>query len=80
MEEERSLISQHAYSNANQEFDLKMVHVAPEDIKIKKEIYGKILDEIFYLHDLVEKPDNSALKVEEPLQAKASNARGRYES
>jgi hypothetical protein len=60
-----------------------MVHVAPEDIKIKKEIYGKILDEIFYLHDMVEKPDNSAMKIiqnDEPLQPKESNTRGRYET
>jgi hypothetical protein len=40
-----------------------MLHNTPEEIKVKKEIYGKILDEIFYLHDMIEKPDNSAMKI-----------------
>lgn len=60
-----------------------MAHTTPEEIKAKKEIYGKILDEIFYLHDMIEKPDSSVLKIthnDEPMQLKQTNTRGRYES
>ena len=50
-----------------------------EEIKAKKEIYSSLLEEIFYLHDMVEKPDNSTMKlppVEEDVRHR--NYRGRY--
>lgn len=37
-------------------FDLTKPHHNPQEIMLKKQIYDQILDEIFYLHDLVEKP------------------------
>lgn len=50
-----------------------------EELVAKKEIYGELLEEIFYLHDMVEKEQPSGWGEEEG-PVRHNNARGRYET